>query len=98
MKEGREWTCLQAIRLEGRERVDLSTGSQTCRKVESGLVYRQSDLKEGSGLVYWQSDLQEGREWTCVQAVRLARREWTCVLAVRLEGRERVDLSTGSQT
>ena len=38
--------------------MDLSTGSQIVKKGESGLVYRQSDCKEG-------------REWTCLQAVRL---------------------------
>ena len=72
-KEGREGTCLQAVRLSGRERVDLSTGSQNVRKGESGLVYRQSDCKEERerGLVYRQSDCKEGREWTCLQAVRL---------------------------
>ena len=49
--------CAPAGSSVGRERGDLSKGSQTVRKGERGLVYRQLDCKEG-------------REGTCLKAVR----------------------------
>ena len=50
--------CASARSSVGKEIGELSKGSQTVRKGQRGLVYRQSDCKEG-------------REGTCLQAVRV---------------------------